>query len=66
MRDAYEGEAGCNAYKWGKEHLADLERKSKDSVIGLRSLNHHHQGRENVKYIMKLKKLYKEPLDRQL
>ena len=62
---AYEGETGRNTYERGKEHLAALKKRSEDSIMWLHSL-HHHQGRANVKFIMKVKKSYREPLDRQL
>ena len=51
----YNGETGRNGYTRGLEHLASLEARKEDkSVLWLYSL-HHHQGRENVVYSMKVK-----------
>ena len=50
----YKGETGRNGYTRGLEHLASLEARKEDkSVLWLHSL-HHHQGREDVSYIMKV------------
>ena len=62
---AYKGETGRNAYDRGKEHLAAFRKKSKDSVMWLHCL-HHHQGREDISFCMKVNRAYREPLDRQL
>ena len=61
----YFGESGRNAYSRGKEHFEKKIAKDEDnSVLWLHSL-HHHQGREDVKYTMRVTGSYTEPLDRQ-
>ena len=48
---AYKGETGRNGYDTGKEHLANLKKKSEDkSVLWLHSLQ-QHSGREDIQYI---------------
>ena len=42
-----------------------IAKDEDNSVLWLHSL-HHHQGREDVKYIMKVTGTYNEPLDRQV
>ena len=60
-----QGETGRNAYDKGKEHLVDLRKKSKDSIMWLHCL-HLHQGRDDISFCMKVKRHYRELLDRQL
>ena len=62
---AYFGESGRNAFTRGKEHIGKYNAKDEDnSVLWLHSL-HHHQGREDVPFSMKVTGGYPEPLDRQ-
>ena len=61
---AYEGQTGRNAYDRGKEYLPALRKRSEDSVLCLHSL-HHHQGWEDINFIMVVNQAYSEPLDRQ-
>ena len=62
----YKGETGRNGYTRGLEHLANLEAKNEDkSVLWLHSV-HHHQGREDVNYIMKVTRAFSSSLDRQV
>ena len=59
-------ETGRNGYTRGLEHLANLEAKNEDkSVLWLHSV-HHHQGREDVNYIMKVTRAFSSSLDRQV
>ncbi len=63
---AYKGETGRNAFDRGKEHLAFLDKKcEKESVLWLHAL-HHHQGREDVPYAMRVTGAYRDSLDRQV
>jgi hypothetical protein len=63
---AYKGESGRNAYTRGKEHLDSLAARNEDtSVLWLHSV-HHHQGREDVPYAMRVTGANKDSLDRQL
>ena len=63
---AYFGESGRNGFSRGKEHFEKKLAKDEDnSVLWLHSL-HHHQGREDVNYTMKVTGTYNEPLDRQV
>ena len=62
---AYFGESGRNGYTRGKEHFEKKLAKDEDnSVLWLHSL-HHHQGRVDIQYTMKVTGSYTEPLDRQ-
>jgi hypothetical protein len=63
---AYKGETGKNAYDRGKQHLTFLEKKNeRDSVLWLHSL-HHHGGRDNIQYTMRVTGQFRQPLDRQI
>ena len=62
----YFGESGRNGFSRGKEHFEKKLAKDEDnSVLWLHSL-HHHQGREDVSYTMKVTRTFNEPLDRQV
>ena len=62
---AYFGESGRNGYTRGKEHFEKKLAKDEDnSVLWLHSV-HHHQGRVDINYTMKVTGSYTEPLDRQ-
>ena len=62
---AYFGESGRNAFSRGKEHTEKYNAKDEEnSVLWLHSV-HHHQGREDVPFSMKVTGVYPEPLDRQ-
>ena len=50
--------------KYVKEHFQLLQKDEDNSVLWMLSL-HHHQGREDVPYSMKVTGAYSEPLDRQ-
>ena len=63
---AYKGETGRNGYSRGAEHLNYWEANDEDkSVLWLHSL-HHHQGRQDVKYSMKVTGAFQDPLERQI
>ena len=54
--------------EWGPKFVKMGKKLAKDednSVLWLHSL-HHHQGREDVNYTMKVTETYNEPLDRQV
>ena len=62
---AYFGESGRNGFTRGKEHFEKkLAKDENNSVLWLHAL-HHHQGREDVSFSMKVTGGYPEPLDRQ-
>ena len=62
---AYFGESGRNGFTRGKEHIEKYNAKDEDnSVLWLHSM-HHHQGRLDVPYSMKVTGVFPEPLDRQ-
>ena len=63
---AYYGESGRNAFSRGGEHLDNLALQDEDkSVLWAHSV-HHHNSREDVKYMMKVSGMPSEPLDRQI
>ena len=63
---AYKGESGRNGYTRGLEHLDGLKARDEDKlVLWLHSL-HHHQGRVDVPYRMRITGAFFDPLDRQL
>ena len=62
---AYFGETGRNSFTRGLDHLDLLEARSKQSVLWLHSL-HHHQGRDDVVYRMRVTGVYPDPMDRQI
>ena len=62
---AYWGETGRNSYTRGLEHLDLLEARSANSVLWLHS-THHHQGRQDMTYRMRVTGVYPEPMDRQI
>ena len=62
----YKGETGRNAYCRGEEHLDNLATQEEEkSVLWAHSV-HHHNGRADVNYSMRVTGAYKEPLDRQI
>ena len=62
----YFGESGRNAYTRGKEHLANIQAQDENkSVLKLHSL-HHHNGRDDVNYTMKVTGTHRSSLDRQV
>ena len=63
---AYEGETGRNGYDRGKEHLANLQKKSEDQLVFWLHSLHHHTGREDIKYSMEVTGAFRDPVDRQL
>ena len=63
---AYFGEFRRNAYSRGNDHFEKKIAKDEDnSVLWLHSL-HHHQGREDVNYNMRVTGSFTESLDRQI
>ena len=63
---AYKGESGRNGFTRGGEHLDYWEARDEDkSVLWLHSV-HHHEGRQDVSYSMKVTGAFKDPLDRQI
>ena len=63
---AYKGESGRNGFTRGGEHLDSLEARDEEkSVLWLHSV-HHHQGRVDVPYRMRITGAFFDPLDRQL
>ena len=63
---AYKGESGRNGFTRGVEHLESLEARDEEkSVLWLHSV-HHHQGRLDVPYRMRITGAFFDPLDRQL
>ena len=62
----YLGETGRNSYTRGLEHLQHLEARNEDkSVLWLHSV-HHHQGRTDVPYSMRVTGSFKDCMDRQV
>ena len=62
----YFGESGRNAYTRGAEHLANIQAHDENkSVLKLHSL-HHHNGRDNVNFTMKVTGTHTSSLDRQV
>ena len=62
----YFGESGRNAYTRGTEHLANIQAQDENkSVLKLHSL-HHHNGRDNVNFTMKVTGTHTSSLDRQV
>ena len=62
----YFGESGRNAYTRGKEHLANIQAQDENkSVLKLHSL-HHHNGRDDVNFTMKVTGTHTNSLDRQV
>ena len=62
----YFGESGRNAYTRGTEHLANFQAQDENkSVLKLHSL-HHHNGRGDVNFKMKVTGTHTSSLDRQV
>ena len=62
----YFGESGRNAYTRGLEHLANIQAQDENkSVLKLHSL-HHHNGRGDVNFTMKVTGTHTSSLDRQV
>ena len=62
----YFGESGRNAYTRGTEHLANIQAQDENkSVLKLHSL-HHHNGRGDVNFTMKVTGTHTSSLDRQV
>jgi hypothetical protein len=62
----YKGETGRNGYTRGTEHLDSLAAQSEEkSVLWLHSV-HHHQGRVDVPYSMRVTGVFRDTLDRQI
>ena len=63
---AYFGETGRYAYCRSGEHLDNLALQDEDKSILWANSVHHHNNRVDVKYMMKVSGMHKEPLDRQI
>ena len=63
--DIYIGESSRNAYTRGKEHLYQMEKKDKDSIM-FRHYNHKHRDNEIPTYKMSVTGTYRSALDRQI
>ena len=62
----YFGESGRNGYSRGGEHLVNKEAQDENkSILKLHS-NHHHNGREDVNFTMKVTGVHTSCLDRQV
>ena len=64
-KDIYIGESSRNAYTRGKEHLYQMEKKDKDSIM-LRHYNHKHRENETPTFKMTILGTYRNALDRQI
>ena len=61
----YLGETGRNIYMRELEHLKHLEARNKDkSVLWLHSV-HHHQGRAEVPYSLRVTGSFKDCINRE-
>ena len=62
----YFGETGRNGFSRGEEHLSNKEAEDENkSVLKLHSI-HHHNGRLDVNFSMKVTGLHSNSLDRQV
>ena len=62
----YFGETGRNAFSRGEEHLSNKEAEDVNkSVLKLHAI-HHHEGRADVKFSMKVTGSHPNCLDRQV
>ena len=62
----YFGESGRNGYSRGEEHLANKDAQDENkSVLKLHAI-HHHNGRNDVNFIMKVTGFHSSSLDRQV
>ena len=62
----YFGESGRNGFSRGGEHLSNKEAEDENkSVLKLHSI-HHHNGRLDVNFSMKVTGLHSNSLDRQV
>ena len=62
----YFGESGRNGFSRGGEHLSNKEADDENkSVLKLHSI-HHHNGRLDVNFSMKVTGLHSNSLDRQV
>ena len=62
----YFGESGRNGYSRGGEHLTNKEAQDENkSILKLHSI-HHHNGREDVNFTMKVTGVHTSCLDRQV
>ena len=66
MTLAWERERGRNGYSRGGEHLINKEAQDENkSVLRLHSI-HHHNGREDANFTMKVTGVHTSCLDRQV
>ena len=62
----YFGESGRNGFSRGGEHLANKEAQDENKSILKLHCIHHHNGREDVNFIMKVTGVHTSCLDRQV
>ena len=63
---AYKGESGRNGFSRGEEHLDNYATQDEEKSILWAHSVHHHNGRADVQYMMRVSGAYNEPLDRQI
>ena len=62
----YFGETGRNAFTRGLEHLSNKEADDENKSVLKLHANHHHNGRVDVNFTMKVTGLHTNSLDRQV
>ena len=62
---SYKGETGRNSYTRGLEHQRTLLARNEDKSVLWSHSVHHHQGRTDICYRMRVTGVYPDPLDRQ-
>ena len=62
---SYKGETGRNSYTCGLEHLRSPQARNEDIYVLWSHSVHHHQGRKDFNYNMRVTGVYSDPLDRQ-
>ena len=62
----YFGESGRNGFSRGVEHLTNREAQDENKSVLKLHCNHHHNGREDVNFSMKVTGVHESCLDRQV
>ena len=62
----YFGETGRNAFTRGLEHLSNKDADDENKSVLKLHANHHHNGRVDVNFTMKVSGLHTNSLDRQV
>ena len=62
----YFGETGRNAFRRGLEHLSNKDADDENKSVLRLHANHHHNGRVDVNFTMKVTGLQTNSLDRQV